>query len=245
MIRDPFFDDAQYEERDFQGKRIRFPVAYRDFRCIFASFPASRMRVMELLPSFKMEPMEVSPGATVIGLTGYEYLEIDGLEPYNEFSVTIPVSYETDSGKALPGVYTVYKPVTTEEAVDWGQEFFGYTRTIADISFIEDDEELKCQVDNDGQHVLTLEVGKRPTTLDVSEGYIFTVKDGELIRSFLQNRGRKGTSDSPDARFVLGDHQVANEFKNIAPIEQPLSSTYSIKMKMKLHKPGERYPLLG
>jgi len=243
LIRDPFFDGAQYEERAFHGKSINFPVAYRDFRCIFASFPASRVRVNELLPSIKMEPIEISPGATVIGLTGYEYLQIDGLEPYNEFSVTIPVTYETDGDKALPGIYAVYKPVSTDEAADWGREFYGYPRTLTDITFNEDVDTLRCQVDGDGQHILTLEVGKRPTTLDVSEGYVYTVKDGELIRSFIQNRGRKGTSDSPDARFILGDHEIANEIMKISPIEQPLSSTYSIKMKMKLHKPGERYPL--
>lgn len=243
MIRDRFFDDVQYEERDFHGKSIRFPVAYRDYRCIFASFPASRVRVIELLPSIKMVPMEISPGATVIGFTGYEYLEIDGLEPYNEFSVTIPVNYELDGGKALPGIYTVYKPVTTVEAADWGNEFLGYPRTIADIRFDEDDEVLRCQVENEGQQIISLEVGKRPTTLDVSEGYIFMVKDGELIRSFLQDRGRKGTSASPDARFILGDHPIAKDILTIAPIEQPLSSTYSIKMKMKFHSPSERYPL--
>ena len=243
MIRDQFFDDVQYEEREFQGKIFRFPAAYKDYRCIFASFPASRVRVMELLPSIKMVPMEISPGATVIGFTGYEYLEIDGLEPYNEFSVTIPVNYELDSGEALPGIYAVYKPVTTDEAADWGNEFFGYPRTISDIRFNEDDDVLRCQVENEGQQIISLEVGKRPTTLDVSEGYIFMVKEGELIRSFLQNRGRKGTSASPDAHFILGDHPIAKDIMTIAPIEQPLSSTYSIKMKMKFHKPSEQYPL--
>ena len=243
MIRDPFFDDVQYEERDFQGKIFRFPVAYRDFRCIFASFPASRIRVMELLPSFKMEPMEVSPGATVIGFTGYEYLEIDGLEPYNEFSVTIPVNYMTGDGEGLPGIYAVYKPVSIDEAADWGKDFFGYPKTHADITFSEDDDALTCQVEHEGHQIISLEVGKRPTTLDVSKGYVYTVKDGELIRSYIQNRGRKSTGDSSNARFMLGDHEIAEEIRKISPIEQPMSSTYSIKMKMKLHKPGERYPL--
>ena len=243
MIRDPFFDDVQYEETVFQGRLLRFPVAYRDYRCIFASFPASKVKVMELLPSIKMEPMEVSPGATVIGLTGYEYLKVDGLEPYNEFSVTIPVNYTSGDGEGITGIYAVYKPVSTDEAEDFCSRFFGYPRTRANIIFDEDDHALRCRVENEGQVIITLEVGKRPTTLEVSDGYIYTVMEGELARAYVQNRGRKGTREGSDATFTLGDHEIAEDIMNISPIETPLSSTYSIKMKMKLHRPEERYPL--
>lgn len=73
------------------------------------------------MPSPKLRPVRYAGDKASVFLWGMQYRVINGLEPYNEFAVMIPVIYDLEKEKAGPSAYYVaYMPVTTYPALEFG-----------------------------------------------------------------------------------------------------------------------------
>lgn len=240
-----FFEGVKFEELEYFGRSFKFPVCYIDLSRISAFFPAPANRVKDALPTERLKPVEIKPGIAMVSFTGFEYREIDRLEPYNEFGVSVPVQYKRDEGsQGLPGLYVVHLPVTTEEARWGGVELYGFPKFIAEISFEDSGEMRRCRVRAEGKDIITLEVKKLDTSLVSDDLYAYTVKDGQLLRTHAQTKGQLGTSSLPgDASYKLGNHHIAKELQRLEIGGTALRCSYSPKMQMMLHKPGQKLPL--
>jgi hypothetical protein len=240
-----FFTGVKVEEIEVSGVRVRFPIRYFDSSMIAASFPAPAAKVQEVLPSDKLKPVQVMPGTAAVALAAMEYRHIDGLAPYNEFGVMLPVVYQTaDNIPGLPGLYVLHLPVTTEEARWGGVEIYGYPKFIAEISFEDAGEMRRCRIRAEGKDIITLEVKKPVSQPQSWELYTYTVKDGQLLRTLIQQQGQIGTSDvRGGASYTLGDHTIAEELRALGMDKTSVLHQYAPQSQSMLHLSGERLPL--
>ena len=148
------------------GSYLYFPVIYDHTTVIGASFPASMDRISNLMPSPKLRPILYAGDKASVFLLAMQYRVINGLDPYNEFAVMIPVTFDSEKGESgPPAYYAVYTPVTTYPALELGVKGYGYPKFPATISFLDTDESCRCQVQIDDSNIITLEVEK----VEVSE----------------------------------------------------------------------------
>ncbi len=123
-------------------------------------------------------------------MDAFEYRKIESVAPYNEFSISVLVSCEKSSeAPSLPGIYIIYLPVTTEEAL-YGVDIFGYPKSITDINFEDTAEARRCRVQADGKDILTLEVQKQVAEPKSIDTYTYSVKDNQLLITLMQIKGQ-------------------------------------------------------
>lgn len=123
-----FFNGVSIEKQELpSGAHVGLPVRYYDWSTIMAHFPVSFPAVKERLPTKKLKPVRLIPGAAILSLVAMEYRQIADVEPYNEFGIMFPVIYEpTINIPGVPllfphwfkrfGLYIHHLPVTTQEA---------------------------------------------------------------------------------------------------------------------------------
>jgi hypothetical protein len=239
------FDAIEYEEVEVGGLRFRFPLRYFDYSVMAAAFPAPVARVKKALPSKKLKPVETTPGMATVALIAAEYHVIDSMDPYNEFNVVIPVTYQSrDKVSRPPGHFPLYAPVTTEQALVGGVEIYGYPKFIANISFEESPETRRCQVQAEGKDLIALEVRKSVTGFQSYDNYTYTVKAGRLLRTHLQAEGQNSTNyASGGASYTLGDHPIAVKLQALEMDSTSVMHRYAPQIKALLHLPDERLPL--
>jgi hypothetical protein len=141
---------------------------------MMAHFPAPAGAVRRLLPTQKLKPAQLVPGAAMLSIVAMEYRQITDMAPYNELGGMAPVLYEP--GVNIPGLpllfpdrfrrfglYVHYLPVTTQAAYDFGVEIWGYPKFVAEIRFEEAGDVRRCQLRAEGKDILTLQVKKIAT----------------------------------------------------------------------------------
>jgi Acetoacetate decarboxylase (ADC) len=258
---DKFFSQVIREEVTLSsGVRIRLPLHYYDWSWINALFPAPAAKVQRLLPSTKLRPVLAMPGMAMVALTALEYRKVAYLGPYNEFSIGIPVQFEpTFNIPGLPilfdpllspqryrkfGIYIHHLPVTTQAARDCGVEIWGYPKFIAEITFEDTDNMLRCRLQDKGKNIIVLEVRKLTIKARSIDFYTYTVKDGRLLRTFVRTQGQYGISRFPGgASYTLGDHPIAEELKALGMGKTAVGRFYAPQVQSMLHLAGERLPL--
>jgi hypothetical protein len=211
---------------------------------IVAGFPAPAARIRSVLPSDKLKPVQVTAGKGAVALVAMEYGSIDGLAPYNEFTVMISVMYETkDNTTGLHGYYILHRLVTTEEARRMGREVFGYPTSFADITFEDSDKVRRCLVRSEGKDIITLEVRKLPTDSLSWDMYFYSIKGRELLRSHVQGQGQQGISgDRGGALYTLGSHPIADKLRTLQMNKFSVLHRYSPHWQSLVQLPGEHLP---
>ncbi len=258
---DNFFSHAESKEVMISsGVRINLPERYYDWSWMNAFFTVPASKIQKLLPSRKLKPLLIMPGLSMIGLTAMEYRKIADVSPYNEFSIAVPVQYEpTVNVPGLPvlfhpmfypqryrkfGMFIHHLPVTTQDALDFGVEIWGYPKIIADIIFEDVGMVRRCQLRAEGKDIVTLEVKKMATkALDI-DLHTYTVKDGQLLRTPVQTRGQYGITSLPGgASYTLGDHPIAEELKSLGMGRVAMGRFYATQVQSMLHAASERLAL--
>lgn len=236
------FAGVKFEEIEFKGVRIRFPIRYFDLSSIVGAFPAPVAKVQEVLPSDKLKPVQPMPGTAIVALVAEEFRAVDVIGPYNEFGVMIPVAYETAGNvPGLPGLYVLHLPVTSEEARLSGVEIYGFPKFLADISFEQAGEIHRCRVRAEEKDIITMEVRKSATEPQSEDIYYYAVKDGQLLRTLIRTQGQNSTSYiRGGASYTLGDHPIAEELLALEMDRTSVMHQYAPQLKCLLHLPGER-----
>ncbi len=239
------FANVKLEEIKVGEFRFRFPIRYFDYSLMGAVFPASITRLQRVLPSQKLRPVETTSGMATVVLVAMEVRSIDGMGPYSELHVMIPVTYQTpDNVSGLPGFYYLHLPVTTEEARVGGVEIYGFPKFIADISFEETGEIKRCRVRARERDIITLEVRKSATEFQSYDTYAYTLKNDQLLRTLSQVQGQNSTNYiKGGASFTLGDHPVALQLEALEMDKISVKHRYAPQLKMLQYLPGESLPL--
>jgi hypothetical protein len=240
MQRDFFKGIVQWElkKEGFEGG-FKLPVFYYDNTSITAIYTASTLEVKKYLPHSDMYPIELFPKRCLVGFTAFEYRNTD-IHPYNEFSISILVSFGkkqffgTDILRQfLKRSFTVYiwhLPVTTEIARFGGVELYGYPKFIAKIEFSEKGDFVECNLIQGDEHILTLRGKKLKTTRGKQMRYItYSVKDGiPLIANVLVNPIEFAQSINPSsAEILIGkNHFICKELQEIKLSKYPILYQY-------------------
>ena len=83
-----FFKDTPRKTLDMDGQPIEFPMLYYDLRCITSIFTANMGKFRKLLPHPNLKPIKMWPGKGLLGITAFEYRDLN------------------DAQKCLPSLYT-------------------------------------------------------------------------------------------------------------------------------------------
>ena len=235
---------VKFEAIEFEGVKLRFPIVYSDQSRISASYTISLSKARSVLPSKKLEPIEVKPGVGILNIAAFEYKAIGGMKPYNEFGTFIPVNYRREDGALNdPGVYCLHLPVTTEQARWGGVAIYGFPKIVADIEFIHNKDVVSCSVWHDGKTIADLSVRKLEPKTVTGKSFCYTYKDGNILKTLVETEGLVGTSQSIDgARLELGTHKIADELRNLNLGEEAVQYQYVPQMYSLLHTPSERLP---
>lgn len=245
---------AQWEFRHAAlGRAAKLPIFYYDNTAMTAVFTASTAKIRRVLPRKEMFPIEVWPGRCLVAFSAFEYRKTD-IDPYNEFSISILLSWDRRPrlgrdlvGGLVKGAFTAYVwhlPVTTEIARAGGVELYGYPKFLADITFDRAPDRLGCTVAEDGSRILTLR-GRRLTTGRGRElrYRTWSVKDGvPLVANVVTRPLEAAVSLRPDAASLeLGaDHPIARALREVDLGRRSLLYWYMPRTEMILFAPRNR-----
>jgi hypothetical protein len=212
---------------------------------IVGGFPVPTSGIERMLPSNKLKPVKLMPGKGAIALVAKEYGRIDGLAPYNEFTIMVSVTHDTVNGDpGLHGYYILHQYVTTEEARQIGVEVYGYPTVLADITFEDEGEVRRCRVLAEGKDIITLQVKKLATDPLPWDMDFFSVKGGQFLRSCVQGSGQQGISGNKgEALFTLGNHPAADKLRALNTGKLSVLHRYAPHWQSIVHPPGEHLPL--
>lgn len=205
------------------GQTVHLPLL-TEATALGAVFQVPRSPVQELLPE-GVTPIGTTLGTAAVTLVSVEYhhIDVDELDPYNEFAVLFPAVH--GSTRILPLVtlfdritsgYMWYLPVTTTSAKALGADIWGHPKVVGDIVHVDDGRRRRTSVEVDGEHVLTFAV-RRPGSMSLQDsGYVYTVKDEELLRGPIEIKGQMGMWPfSGKVSVTFGDHPRGRQLQTL------------------------------
>lgn len=238
------------------GTNIDLPVEYHDWTWIYAAFPAPVGKVRKILPSLRIQPISFLPGITLVQIGAFEYRQINGVAPYNEVAVTIPVQYDPKVNyPGMPiihfplfsperysrfGVYVHRLPVTTQEAYTFGVDIWGFPKSVQEINFAETAHYRRCTMRIDGSDELFISVKKMRTKHRRIDFHCYTVKNGKLLRTPVQTQGQYGISRFPGGvELQLGSGPLADELRALGMGSISAGRIYATGLQSMLHAASE------
>jgi len=228
---------------------FELPQRYYDWSFIMAHFPAPTRSVETLVPVEGLEPVQIVPGLAVISLAAFEYRQMATLSAYNEVAIMVPVRYRPSPNIPLlpllcPDEYDVGfwvhpLPVDTQEACDVGVQVWGLPKVVAKITFEDVGWMRRCQLEEDGQHVLTLSAAMGETRLESRRFYAYSVLNGRLLKALVDTRAQYHAWSVPGgASVTLGTHQIARTLRELFLQTTAFAGLFAFTAKSRLH-PGD------
>jgi len=185
----------------------------------------------------------------LVAFTAFEYRRTD-IDPYNEFSISIPITFRKMSipvlsvlGMAARRYFTAYVwqlPVTTERARRGGVDMYGYPKFLADITFRKEGGMLACDLSEGGASILTLKGKLLKTRKEkVNRFKTFSMKDGvPLVANVYMNPIEFGLSVLPGAAsLTLGGHRISQQLRELNLSASPIFFQYMPIMEAILYGP--------
>jgi hypothetical protein len=219
-----------------------------------AMFSAPTREAKKLLPSPRLVPVELYPGTTLVGFSCAELSELSDLDAHGELSIVVPVRYQPRfSVPLLPIVspqrfddagYYVHRLLTSSAPLHGlGQELQGVRSLLCDVRFDEEPFWRSCTVRADGKLLCALEVRKARTRPRRVSTHLFTLREGNLLRTPLPLHGELGIARGlQSGRLTLGNHYVADELRALKLGDAPLFTLYGPAIESLLAAPDRVVP---
>jgi hypothetical protein len=235
---------------ELRSKRtLRLPSRIGEQATISAFFAAPTREIAKLVPSRRLKLVELYPGTSLLCVACTEHSRIEGLLPYHEVSLLVPVRYSPRV--ALPllpllapklfegtGYYVHRTFVSTREAQDVSVEVHGANATLCEIRFDEQPFWRRAVVQVDEKLLLTLDVRKSRGRHTVMTTYAYTLSDGHILRRPVPLLGELGfRRGSGAAKLALGEHYAANELRALKLATSPTVAAYAPAMESVLAAP--------
>jgi hypothetical protein len=221
-----FFREIEHQELTWGERSIFVPVFYYDCMRMDALFLAPKRKLMALMPSSRMHPLNITPKHGIVTISTMEFRDSD-IGPYNEVAISIPFTMDKVAppftgilrkSPEEPSLYIHQLPVTTEIARDAGVEFAGYPKFIARIEFEKKEDWTTCHLAEGDQAILTFS-GRRLQTQQAPRSRVnfYTTRGGRILRSVGINSERlqARSKNSSHLQLELGDHPIAQELNEL------------------------------
>jgi len=214
------------------GQEISLPLQYKNWKWMMATYTVPVEQIEEMLPA-KLKPILITPGKALISFGVLEYPNVSTLNPYDEWLISIPVQYEPSVNiPFLPVLYnplfphSVYKkggsyiyhlPVTTAESYQAGSEIWGFPKVHRKINCTEDKNTKTCNLINNGEVVMSLQVEKIDTNDNKREfAYCsYTEKDKQLLRTCIIANGNYDYTVFGNATVKFGKGIIAKKMSKL------------------------------
>lgn len=219
-----FFSGIVQVQHPWAGRPVGIPVFYHDVTSLTVLWLAPLERVRAILPSRRMHPYRATPRHGVVVLSAYAYRDT-AVGPYDEVSIGVPFVLDRPAplftgllrpAPAVPLTYIHRLPVSVEAARAIGVDLAAFPKFLAAIAWADEGGWLRCRVEADGQHLLTL-AGRRLALAPRPRMRIdpVTCAAGRLLRLELIVSARQAglSRGAADVRLELGDHPVAQELR--------------------------------
>lgn len=218
---------------EIQGRTVRLPVEVRDASAGVATFLVRSSIARRIVPR-EFEVVELLPRRTALAIAIIDYRDND-LGDYNEVSLTFFVRPK-GAGREAPGprhqrwargipwlgawldlaanrVGTwIWKlPVDQGFTCEAGRTIWGFPKTVERIDITRENGSVRCRLEVDGAHVLTLSVPRGGTkTLPDQATATYTQIEGVPHRTRFTQGGSGVGFAMGGARIELGTHGIAD-----------------------------------
>ncbi|MBW1894080.1 MAG: acetoacetate decarboxylase family protein [Deltaproteobacteria bacterium] len=215
---------------------FELPILYFRDDAFGLFYTADPQKVKNLLPSDKLHPILLPGNRTIVGVAAFNYIDTT-IGSYGEIGLVIPVVHSNKVPRILLplllesrypgfGVLVMHLPVTKSIARDAGRGQWGYTKFVADMTFMITPEFMECRMKEAEREILTMRVARKGIPVRDKKPLItYSVLNGNLIKTIIPQTGSFRLSVSPQDSFLkLGNHPVAESFGNLGLGRSPLLS---------------------
>jgi len=239
----PFFRQhppgRKHEITDHTGapRVYTFPTLFTHSPTAMLLFTADLARVRAHVAPSGLEPVRVAPDRCLVAIASYSYGAIsDGMKPYNELALGIPVS--TSRVPLVPallrsawrsfGVFVLDLPVDSAENCRRGVEIWGLPKTMKTFNYEDVGDQRMIEL-RDGNALcmrVTFARGGRPRTV-AETNQIYSMKNGRLLstRVFIHGAAWEYTPLSPLAArcsVEFGTHGLYSAFAGFDLSSRPV-----------------------
>lgn len=222
-----FFGGIEQHPMPWHDRVMQVPAFYRRMASAQVALAVPTHNVLPLLPSSRLHPLRIAPTRTLMVVSALRYGDTD-IGPYDELMVVFPCTLDEPSPQFSgtfrhpPDTLLVVQSllVTTEIAMQAGNELLATRKQLADIRVEDEAEWWSCDVAMDGQAVLSLAV-RKGTMQPAQRRHLsmLSVRGDRLLRwgftigeheACVSRHGR-------DARVSWGPHSLGRELQALEP----------------------------
>jgi hypothetical protein len=214
------------------GEEIALPVEVRSAKMVAAQYVVDADAAQALVDYSGLRVARQPGGRAMVALSAVQYTDND-LGPYHEFAVAVVV----EPHDALPGYRPSFTKVTTlihrlpvnqHYTCRVGKGLWGFPKWVTDITYTERSTSTRCTVVDDGEFVLSFDVGRGWLPLPSSdvEMACYSWDDGVLRRTPWTTRSRRMRARVGGATITLGSHHpMATELRSLGLPKSALMAT--------------------
>jgi hypothetical protein len=239
----PFFQPFRIEREKgryalVDGIPFTMPVGATAAAALVAAFPIDAEKARTLIGSHEVHPLKLwNKGLLVLTVVDYRQTTIG---KYIEYSIGIACTHgRRPAPRLLPllfsgifgtGGWVIDMPVSTQISVKGGKGIWGMPKHQASLNFIESDEIVSSQYDDNGKLALYIEI-KRPRRIwmPVSIGATgYSSFRGLMTRSTIYFKGMAGISlfNKGSGLLVVGDAPRLGALNSIGLEPYPVITMY-------------------
>ncbi len=212
-----FISGLKTHEFKVAGKNVPFPLRVHDCFKTLALFPVTWDKAVSRLPIPSLQPAMLVPHTSTVGIAFTEYSALEGLEPFNEMEIFIPVTHdETTTIRGQVDGFVLYHIVDKMEALDVSREIYGYPSLLARIVFEDHGDTRHCLLKLGDQVLLSISMKAVPTALQDWNAFRYSIKDEQLVRAKIAYEGELGTAlNRGNASIWLGEHEIPEMLRKL------------------------------
>ena len=246
-----FFSGVEQVDARVCDVEVKIPWFWRDSSGFMGVFPANLLRLKRFLPDKRLVPAQVLPGVGAIQLAVFEHKE-DPVPPYNEIMMAIALN--SPFFQPIPGYnllrqmlqmyyypYVFHMPVTTEEAMRAGVDYYNYPKFVVPIDITHSDEWVTCETKEEGDLILRLKGRKIPARRSGIMKFLFHLyhnRHPQVAESEVNAQQYALSFNPSNVELALGSsHPIATELSQLLLSTRALIYMYVPSFQAIVHGP--------
>jgi hypothetical protein len=231
-----------------QGRAVRMPVAVRDASAGVGTFLVRSTIARRIVPA-DFEIVEILPRRTPLSIALIDYRDND-LGDYNEVSLTFFVR-RRGARRGVPwlgawralatgniGTWIWKLPVDQSFTCEAGRTIWGFPKTVEKIDITRENGTVRCRLEMDGAHVLTLSIPRGGTRSVPDQAMdTYTHIEGIAHRTRFTQGGTGVGFALGGARIELGTHGLADALGALGLPRRSLFSMWTEHMHGRFEAP--------
>lgn len=233
---------------EIQGRSVRMPVVVRDASAGAATFLVRSSIARRIVPP-EFEIVELLPRRTPLAIAVIDYRDND-LGDYKEVSLTFFVR-PRGARRSLPwigawremiagrlGTWIWKLPVDQAFTCEAGRTIWGFPKTVERIDLTRESGSVRCRLEMDGEHVLTLWLPCGGTRTMPEQSLVTYTRIEGIPHATRFTQGGSGVGFAlGGARIELGTHGIADALGALGLPKRALFTMWTERMHGRFEAP--------